>query len=64
MRILYDLGNVRVIDGGPHCIKVQVNDGPPFHDWATRGSYDTMSDDYAHTNAREYADQLAKKRNK
>jgi hypothetical protein len=62
MQIIHDLGNVRVVRGGPHEIKVQVNDGPPFNDWATRASFDTMSDDYAFSNAREYAEKLATKR--
>ena len=55
---IYRMGrNVRVIGRPPHDVVVQIWGGG---DWRDMRKFHRISDDYAFTNAREYAEQLAK----
>jgi hypothetical protein len=57
MRVLYDFGTARVIDADVNGLRVEVKVGD---EWQPRGRFDVRSDDYAYTNAREYAEHLSK----
>lgn len=49
-RVLYDFGTARVVSVGPHTLRVESRDGVQ---WKRRADFDTMSDDYAHLNAKD-----------
>ena len=55
-RVIYDFGAARVVSIYPHTLRVEKMERGQ---WKRCADFDTMSDDYAHSNARDYAARLA-----